>query len=265
MNFSRQGIAGYHFALHAEPFSYCYILNNTPAILRDATIVTFYRLPLRFSFRNFLHHLDTIIFIWLRLKFELTISPSWFIRCLCNNLILNRYLSYIARRLSILNFTCVWKLRENTMSSRTKSQVIFNVEYKYGTFYGSILPHLGFLTWNIHTRGTNCEDVIPGIAFEPCSRWETVKRRKMHTLGAVLLSFPRASLFNPLCRSFHYLSTTHLVKVYREIFDRIFRPQASWEIQHAPLVRHSCVRVTLANERTRKVVRRGQTRDDTAT
>lgn len=29
-------------------------------------------------------------------------------------------------------------------------------------------------------------------------------------------SFFRASLFNPLCRSFHWLSTTHLVKVYRE-------------------------------------------------
>lgn len=51
----------------------------------------------------------------------------------------------------------------------------------------SPLLESGFLTWNIHTRGTNCEDVIPGIAFGPCSHRETVKRRKMHTLGAILL------------------------------------------------------------------------------
>ena len=90
-------------------------------------------------------------------------------------------------------------------------------------FYSSIFSfskESSFLSWNIHTRDTNCEDVIPEITFGPCSCWETVKRRKMHTLGdppfSLTDSFFHASLFNPLCRSFHWFSTTHLVKVYRE-------------------------------------------------
>jgi len=55
--------------------------------------------------------------------------------------------------------------------------------------------------------------------------------------------FPSRIPFRPLMQivplAFNYASRESLPGD----FDRIFRPQASWEIQHAPLVRHSRVRV----------------------
>jgi len=86
-------------------------------------------------------------------------------------------------------------------------------------FYSSIFSFSkgsSFLSWNIHTRDTNCEDVIPEITFGPCSCWETVKRRKMHTLGI------RPSLL--LTLSFAHPSST----LYADRSTG-FQPRISWK------------------------------------
>lgn len=256
MNFSRQGIAGCHFALHAGPFSYWITLRQS----FDATIVTFYRLPLGFSFRMraFCIVSITIIFIWSRLKLGLQLRHINDFSVAIHSLLMQRLTPFYFEPYVCLKIQRYLELKVGSY---------LTLDISMGLFMALFSPslRLGFSTWNIHTRGTNCEDVIPGIAFEPCSRWETVKRRKMHTLGAVLLSFPRASLFDPLCRivplAFNYASRESLPGGSTEFPD--LGPREKFNVCLSCVAR---VYELLSRTRVRnKVARRGKTRDDTAT
>jgi len=96
---------------------------------------------------------------------------------------------------------------------------------------------------------TNCENVIPEIAFEPCSHRETLKRRKMRES---VFSF---SLFHtPHADRSIRLSSTHHVKVYREVsaeFLGCHRPREKFNMRFASNL--------FAHERVReceKVIRR---------
>lgn len=104
---------------------------------------------------------------------------------------------------------------------------------------------------------TNCENVIPEIAFEPCLHRETLKRRKMRES---VFSF---SLSHSSCRSFH----PAFIHASRESlpggFGRISRlPSASWEIQHA--LRVQLIRAR-EGTRVRKSYSQGKDEDDTTT
>lgn len=112
-------------------------------------------------------------------------------------------------------------------------------------YYGSILPYSGsgFPTWNIHTRGTNCEDVIPGIAFGPCS---SLRGHKMKENAYPWGPSSSPSLARPSSTPYADRSTGFQPRISWKFagrgFDRISRPPG--------LVRNSTcasrARVTLA-------------------
>lgn len=74
-----------------------------------------------------------------------------------------------------------------------------NIDKRFG-FYSSILVYQSCRA-SRHVKfthvDTNLEDVIPGIAFEPCSHWEIVKPRKMHISRVCFLSLPLSLSFTP--------------------------------------------------------------------
>lgn len=84
------------------------------------------------------------------------------------------------------------------------------------------VPGPSFSSYKIHARGTNCEDVIPEIAFGATMRtpYSFSRRRKTEENARPerrrsLPSFLLLTLFDPSCRSFCRLSCTHFAKIYR--------------------------------------------------